>query len=1443
MTSVRYRERIISPPRYRRQTVGMVYSLQNSQSVPNSARHSTPRPSSALDRKWVHRSQGDLTLDMDLQSHPRLQSEFYQELYQKYPHAFRRRLQARETGRKLFNSRLHVRFKDDADVSDKNSVSPGHLGNLHSNTHLTNWDREVGHYMKHKSRSRECVTSVEPSDCSGSVLSVTQRLKLNSQSLNKLLNDDLPLRKNCSRDYVQYDSGTENEQSLQDYMLEKSKERSRHRKQQRRIIIQRKIHKSESADTEVNKENETNSGRWMSKSVSPTRRLFKYSLPHTNSKHETHHVNVESLMADSDLKIDTLLEKISAKMSGPESPPDSAIDVDTPSVQSLVASDPKGVNSVKPDTDLPVLNGEQTCSFESPNEEMESSPGSSASAYVSKNSAKISSNDIMQNKVSSDTLQCCGENENKDSLNIEVHTAQNICKEEDEINRIVEKYASSENLNQNTGAGLLQLYTAEMGYDSFGSKETTVEASENVDSKCERKDKDDIDTKDDIEKNVSNEYTTSLEDDIPESVTAVCNEEEKDATKSEIDEECDNSTAEGDIRQGTYIIEGPTNPEFMENVDYHADDEHEADVVLPKVVQSNSAMSKRITTHRESDVDSGIGYSSTGTDTLPPRGRSLERETTKKHQPVRADHNFLPLRSEIDVDILDEVNLVHLSHDLLKSDDLRGRRGNSTREERDDTDIRLGVIKPSEKDRKIAEKYRRARSPSPYILCNRQSPAGFRPKSAPLFAQSEMDLRVVDISFSENSTGKTLEGQKAAVHEKSKSHTNSNDTSKTNSCQNTDIISKYSSLPNLTGSQSKHSKIQPSNNMSSRLVKQRKCSFSSISSKGSSISLLSENEADAMPHICNVSYDGAIEDFAVSPEGAIEEDYAKEIDEERFSEIELDSGTNIENLAENRPSELAKMIKGMYQPAVTSPRAKEKRLKIRNVLKNKKGSFNPPEDSKKPADEKNILNRIYAKSRVATGGYESVEKKSDDSASNSGTKSSTEVSKPDVNDKTSFDKNGIENTVGRRTPNESATSVDKDTESVDKFISGASCNTVTARPVILDNGSKEPESVKTDDPGVNGNENLTVTGSTINVQVEMAISPEKAQPPKKPVRNKNKNKNLNVLADQLNFSKYKIKVDDGQSAAVDTNLDTGKQTDLSGENKRSHDSPLQKNKDHGSTGPKIGQSQLGKGASVDSEIEVWQPLQSNPEVNENAAGKKRGSKGKFSFFKKALSMDRGIEKVGMDPNPTSQSSQGSKDNHSSFPKVKKAPSLKSFTSLFSRKKKKKGQFVIEDVENAGKKGSSLSRSEQKHALSNGKHQHWASCHSLETMESSNHHQPVRKQSRETVSLQQEIQPMGKLLKVNPDGTQIIQLVKPENGPIGFFIANGSGKYGNGIFVSRFVEKRPEQCFAGLLGVGDEILEVNGHLVRDLSQDAVYNLISASAVVLVKVFPFIARKDV
>jgi hypothetical protein len=329
----------------------------------------------------------------------------------------------------------------------------------------------------------------------------------------------------------------------------------------------------------------------MSKSVSPSRHLFRYSLPHTNLTNETHPVNVESLIADSDLKIDTLLEKINSKMSGPESPPDSAIDVDTPSVQSLIAPDPKGSNLVKHDTELPALNGEETGSFES--------PGSSASAYDADNSAKI--DDIMQEKVSTETVQCSNDSRNVDNLTSEKHITINDCKkdisEEDEMNRIVEKYGSLDNLNQNTGSGLLQLYTADMGNENVGIEEFHKDSSEHLigtskDGETPERSADGI--KVENEKMISHGHTTSMDLDVVELDKAESDIEKRD-TKMDIDGAV---LSEDDIKQDLGDTVGTKSAHLVEQVDYNADDEQEADVVMTDAINSNNAAFKRFNTHR-----------------------------------------------------------------------------------------------------------------------------------------------------------------------------------------------------------------------------------------------------------------------------------------------------------------------------------------------------------------------------------------------------------------------------------------------------------------------------------------------------------------------------------------------------------------------------------------------------------------------------------------------------------------------------------------------------------------------------------------------------------------------------------------------------------------------------------------------------------------------------
>ena len=97
---------------------------------------------------------------------------------------------------------------------------------------------------------------------------------------------------------------------------------------------------------------------------------------------------------------------------------------------------------------------------------------------------------------------------------------------------------------------------------------------------------------------------------------------------------------------------------------------------------------------------------------------------------------------------MNEVNLTHLSHDL--SHDTHRRIGSL--DETDDTDPRGESITVTVEEQKLTEKYRRQRSPSPYILKgSRHASPRFRAQSAPLYYSGKLDLHVVDISLSNES--------------------------------------------------------------------------------------------------------------------------------------------------------------------------------------------------------------------------------------------------------------------------------------------------------------------------------------------------------------------------------------------------------------------------------------------------------------------------------------------------------------------------------------------------------------------------------------------------------------------------------------------------------------------------------------------------------------------
>lgn len=61
-------------------------------------------------------------------------------------------------------------------------------------------------------------------------------------------------------------------------------------------------------------------------------------------------------------------------------------------------------------------------------------------------------------------------------------------------------------------------------------------------------------------------------------------------------------------------------------------------------------------------------------------------------------------------------------------------------------------------------------------------------------------------------------------------------------------------------------------------------------------------------------------------------------------------------------------------------------------------------------------------------------------------------------------------------------------------------------------------------------------------------------------------------------------------------------------------------------------------------------------------------------------------------------------------------------------------------------------------------------------------------------------------------------------------------------MSRFSDETPEKSFGGLVCVGDEIKEINGFVVRDLSLDDVYDIMAAKDTLAMRILPLLARQD-
>ncbi|XP_061694581.1 uncharacterized protein LOC133510556 [Syngnathoides biaculeatus] len=99
-----------------------------------------------------------------------------------------------------------------------------------------------------------------------------------------------------------------------------------------------------------------------------------------------------------------------------------------------------------------------------------------------------------------------------------------------------------------------------------------------------------------------------------------------------------------------------------------------------------------------------------------------------------------------------------------------------------------------------------------------------------------------------------------------------------------------------------------------------------------------------------------------------------------------------------------------------------------------------------------------------------------------------------------------------------------------------------------------------------------------------------------------------------------------------------------------------------------------------------------------------------------------------------------------------------------------------------------------------------------------------------------VRPAGRVSQAFPDGSLLLELIRPPNGPFGFVISRGKGRPDTGVYVEKVGDGTGEVPYVGLLGVGDEILQVNREVVAGLSLDQVTRLMTRESVASLRIMP-------
>ncbi|OXB84274.1 UNVERIFIED_CONTAM: hypothetical protein H355_007157 [Colinus virginianus] len=93
--------------------------------------------------------------------------------------------------------------------------------------------------------------------------------------------------------------------------------------------------------------------------------------------------------------------------------------------------------------------------------------------------------------------------------------------------------------------------------------------------------------------------------------------------------------------------------------------------------------------------------------------------------------------------------------------------------------------------------------------------------------------------------------------------------------------------------------------------------------------------------------------------------------------------------------------------------------------------------------------------------------------------------------------------------------------------------------------------------------------------------------------------------------------------------------------------------------------------------------------------------------------------------------------------------------------------------------------------------------------------PRRSLSVEDIGAPDRPRTVGRVVEVFPDGTSLLQIQRPPHGAFGFQVTSGHGRPDTGVYVEGMADAGTAKLYAGLLGVGDEILQVDGAAVSGL----------------------------